>query len=94
MYFDYPPAMQQLYIDNSAQLAQVLRHTKEIGLTTSLETTLPDSSSVGGQVDRVAILQVAALPIDLFFPSIEETLDVVYRSTFTERFRDTDSARR
>jgi len=91
-HFGYPPVMRQMYIDNGAQLVQILRRAREIGLTTSLDMTLPDPSSAGGQVDWIAILQAAAPYVDIFVPSIEETLYMLRRSAYIELFQHADSA--
>jgi sugar/nucleoside kinase (ribokinase family) len=93
-HFGYPPVMRQMYVDNGAQLVQVLRRAKANGLTTSLDMTLPDPSSAGGQVDWIAILQAAAPHMDIFVPSIEETLYMLRRSAYDELFQHAGAARR
>ncbi len=93
-HFGYPPVMRQMYVDNGAQLVQVLHRARANGLTTSLDMTLPDPSSAGGQVDWVAILQAAAPYIDIFVPSIEETLYMLLRSMYSKIFQSDDSGYR
>ncbi len=94
LHFGYPPVMKQMYVDQGAQLVRVLRRARAMGLTTSLDMTLPDPSSPGGQVDWVAILQAAAPYMDIFMPSIEETLYMLRRSMYDEltQMPDADSA--
>jgi sugar/nucleoside kinase (ribokinase family) len=84
LHFGYPPVMRQMYADNGAQLVQILRGAKEIGLTTSLDMTLPDPSSEGGRVDWAVVLKDTASELDVFLPSIEEILFMLRRSTYDE----------
>ncbi|MEJ2570905.1 MAG: carbohydrate kinase family protein [Anaerolineales bacterium] len=87
LHFGYPPVMERMYVDRGAQLVQILRRAKTLGLTTSLDMTLPDPSSSGGQVDWAAILKAAGPYTDIFVPSIEETLYMLRRRTYDELTR-------
>ncbi|WP_428937719.1 carbohydrate kinase family protein [Fontivita pretiosa] len=73
-HFGYPPLMRRMYESAGQELQQVLRIAKDAGATTSLDMSLPDPSSPSGQVNWRAILQKVLPYVDLFLPSIEETL--------------------
>jgi sugar/nucleoside kinase (ribokinase family) len=81
-HFGYPPMMRQMYINNGAELVELLRRVKETGATTSLDMTFPDPTSPGGQADWRAILKAALPFVDIFLPSIEEMLFLLQRETY------------
>ncbi|MGB9745916.1 MAG: carbohydrate kinase family protein [Bacteroidales bacterium] len=73
-HFGYPPLMRTLYQDNGRELAKIFRRVKAIGVTTSLDCTLPDPSSESGQLDWKSILSEVLPYVDIFCPSLEEAL--------------------
>ena len=76
------PLMASLYANEGEQLVEVFRKAQEAGATTSLDMSLPDTSAESGKVDWRAIL-VAVLPyVDLFMPSVEETLFMLDRDRY------------
>ena len=81
-HFGYPPIMRLMYEDGGAQLVEVLRRAKATGVTTSLDTSLPDPASPAGRADWVAILEAALPHTDIFLPSVEEILFMLRRSLF------------
>jgi len=86
-HFGYPPVMKSVYENDGAELAEIFRRAKEIGATTSLDMSLPDPSSAGGQADWRAILQATLPHVDIFLPSAEEILYMLRRDTFAEFHR-------
>jgi sugar/nucleoside kinase (ribokinase family) len=78
-HFGYPPIMRRMYMQGGAGLEQVYRRAKATGVTTSLDMTLPDPSSPGGQADWAAILGRVLPYVDIFLPSIEELLFMLRR---------------
>jgi len=80
----YPPIMKLMYQDDGAELAEIFRRVKETGVTTSLDTALPDPSSASGQSDWRAILQATLPYVDIFLPSAEEILYMLRRDIFDE----------
>ncbi len=72
-HFGYPTLMRCFYEDTE-QLALLFRQAKEAGATTSCDFTLPDPVSPSGKAPWRRILQNALPYIDMFLPSIEETL--------------------
>jgi sugar/nucleoside kinase (ribokinase family) len=77
-HFGYPPIMRQMYTNGGSELIAIYRRAKQAGLTTSLDMALPDPVSPGAQVNWPAILQATLPSVDIFLPSIEEILCLVY----------------
>src|SRR5882762_6277966 len=47
-HFGYPPLMARMYADNGSELASIFQQVKVLGLTTSLDLSMPDPNSVAG----------------------------------------------
>jgi sugar/nucleoside kinase (ribokinase family) len=87
-HFGYPPLLRQTFQDGGAQLVEIFRRVKDLGVTTSLDMTLPDPASAAGRADWAAILRVAMPSVDVFLPSIEETLYMLHRETYEALSQD------
>lgn len=85
-HFGYPPLMRRMYEADSAELAEIFRRAKATGVTTSLDMALPDPASAAGRADWQAILRSTLPYVDIFLPSIEETLYALRRPSY-ERLR-------
>jgi sugar/nucleoside kinase (ribokinase family) len=83
-HFGYPPILKLMYEDGGAQLVDMFRRARETGVTTSLDLSLPDAASAAGRVDWAAILRAVLPYVDVFLPSIEETLYMLRRETYRE----------
>ena len=81
-HFGYPPLMQRMFEDDGTQLVEIFRRVKELGVTTSLDMTLPDPASAAGRADWAAILRAVMPSVDIFLPSIEETLYMLCCETY------------
>jgi sugar/nucleoside kinase (ribokinase family) len=81
-HFGYPPLLKLIFQDGGAQLVEIFRRVKGLGVTTSLDMTLPDPASVAGRADWAAILRAVMPSVDVFLPSIEETLYMLRRETY------------
>ena len=79
MHFGYPPIMRQMYQNNGMELVTIFQLAKTTGITTSLDMAFPDPSSEGGQADWDQILSAALPYIDIFTPSVEEILFMLFR---------------
>jgi sugar/nucleoside kinase (ribokinase family) len=88
-HFGYPPSMQYLYADEGKELLKLLKKIKSKGITTSLDMSLPDLNSPPGQVDWKKILENAFPYIDIFMPSLEETLFLMERKKYTDLVEQT-----
>jgi len=83
-HFGYPPLMERMYADNGAELATIFRRVKTMGITTSLDLSMPDPNSAAGRADWHAILGATLPYVDIFLPSAEEILLMLRRPLFDE----------
>lgn len=81
-HFGYPPLMKSIYENNGKELIEIFKRVKEKGVTTSLDMSLPDASSESGKVNWEKVL-VDLLPyVDIYLPSVEETMFMIKREEF------------
>jgi sugar/nucleoside kinase (ribokinase family) len=80
----YPPVLKRMYADEGRELVEVFRRVKQLGVTTSLDVTLPDPNSPGGQADWRAILERTMPYVDLFLPSAAEMLFMLDRARYDD----------
>ncbi|MCK6629771.1 MAG: carbohydrate kinase family protein [Anaerolineae bacterium] len=83
-HFGYPPLMKRMYLNDGAELVKLFQQAKATGVTTSLDMAMPDPTGPSGQADWAAILQAALPYVDLFVPSLEEMLLMLYPDTFKQ----------
>ncbi|HAJ34595.1 MAG TPA: carbohydrate kinase family protein, partial [Chloroflexi bacterium] len=77
-----PPIMRRMYLDDGAELATLLRAVHDLGVTTSLDMAQPDPTAEAGRVDWRRVLENALPHVDIFAPSLEETIFMLKRSHF------------
>jgi sugar/nucleoside kinase (ribokinase family) len=82
LHLGYPPLLGRLYADGGSELHGIFRRAKTMGLTTSLDMTMPDPAGPSGQVDWAEVMRRCMPDVDLFVPSVEEWLFMVDRSRF------------
>lgn len=73
-HFGYPTIMQALFVNDGAELRNLMARVHELGVATSLDMTLPDPDSPAGKADWQNILATVLPHVDIFVPSIEELL--------------------
>lgn len=73
-HFGYPQLMQRMYEHDGAELAKVFQQAKATGITTSLDSAMPDPNAPSGQANWPAIFRATLPYVDIFTPSIEEIL--------------------
>lgn len=83
-HFGYPPIMRRFHIDGGGELAALLARVRGVGVTTSLDMSLPDPDSPAGRVDWQALLAQALPHTDLFLPSVEEMVFMLMRERFDD----------
>lgn len=81
-HFGYPPLMRQMYVDDGRQLVEIFRRARETGITTSLDMAFPDPASPAGRANWPRIVRDVLSYVDLFLPSIEESLFMLHRATW------------
>lgn len=84
-HFGYPPLMRQIYLKDGAELVDMYRRIKELGVTTSLDMGMPDPNSEAGQVNWKLVLEKTLPYVDIFLPSIEEITFMLDRELFDKR---------
>jgi len=82
LHFGYPTLMEQFYADGGRQLADLFSRVHKQGMLTSLDMSLPDPHSPAGQVDWTSWLAQVLPMVDLYLPSIEETLFMLDRPLY------------
>lgn len=81
-HFGYPPLMRRMYLDDGAELAELMRRVRALGVTTCLDMARPDPDAEAGRVDWRRIV-VNTLPcVDIFMPSVDEMLFMLDRPRF------------
>jgi len=80
----YPPLMQRMYSEGGKQLIEIFKRVKALGVTTSLDMSLPDPDSPGGKADWRSILERLVPHVDLFLPSAEEATFMLNRAKFEQ----------
>lgn len=80
----YPPLMRTLYADDGRELVEIYRRVKALGVTTSLDMSLPDPSSESGQVNWRKVLESLMPHIDIAPLSAEEVMFMLNRPRFDE----------
>jgi sugar/nucleoside kinase (ribokinase family) len=83
-HFGYPPLMERMYADNGAELATIFQRVKAMGITTTLDLSMPDPNSTAGRADWHAILGATLPYVDVFLPSAEEILLMLRRQLFDQ----------
>jgi sugar/nucleoside kinase (ribokinase family) len=83
-HFGYPPLMHRMYADGGRGLSAMLRAVRERGPAVSLDMSRPDLASPAGRADWAALLQRTLPHVDLFLPSLDETLLMLERDLFIE----------
>ncbi len=81
-HFGYPQIMKQMYQADGAALLEMFKQAKATGVTTSLDTTMPDPNSPAGQADWPSIFAQVLPFVDIFTPSIEEILFMLQPDLF------------
>ncbi|MBR2152446.1 MAG: carbohydrate kinase family protein [Clostridia bacterium] len=83
-HFGYPPQMRRIYLNNGAELTEMFKRAKAAGATTSLDMAQPDPNSEGGKQDWNTILKNTLPYVDIYIPSVEETMFMLYPDMFDE----------
>ncbi len=83
-HFGYPPLMERMYTDNGAELVTIFQRVKAMGITSTLDLSMPDPNSAAGRADWHAILGGTLPYVDVFLPSAEEILLMLRRQLFDQ----------
>lgn len=81
-HFGYPPLMKNMFENEGENLLKVFQIAKQAGATTSCDMTLPDPASTSGKAPWKKILEKTLPFVDVFVPSVEETLYMLEHGRF------------
>ncbi len=90
-HFGYPPLMKRMYEDEGAELIEMYRRVKELGVSSSLDMVAVDPTSAAGRADWKGILGKVLPYTDIFMPSIDEIAFMLDRKLYDEK---TEQAKR
>ena len=83
-HFGYPPLMRRMFLEDGAELVNLMRRVSQQGIVTSLDLALPDVNGENGQANWRKILADTLPYVDFFLPSLEETLFMLNRPAFEQ----------
>ncbi|MDR7316679.1 carbohydrate kinase family protein [Brevibacillus nitrificans] len=83
-HFGYPPQMKQIREREGHNLAKLMEKVKGLGVATSLDMAMPDPDAESGRIDWVSVLRKTLPHVDIFLPSLEETLFMLKRPYYEE----------
>ena len=78
----YPTTMKKMYENDGEELIRTYRRVKELGVTTSLDMSLPDPNAENGKMDWDSVLKRLLPYVDIYLPSAEETMYMIARGEF------------
>lgn len=84
-HFGYPPLMSRMYENDGCELVKIFKRVKRSGAITSLDMAFTEPSSESGMANWEKILKSVLPFVDLYIPSVEETLYMLERDYY-ERF--------
>ena len=87
-HFGYPPLMKRMFENNGTELIKIFKRVKKSGVTTSLDMSLPDAGSDSGRVDWERVLSELLPCVDIYLPSVEETMFMLARHEYNELNRN------
>ena len=86
-HFGYPTLMRTMHAGGGAELRRMFARVKALGVTTSLDTTLPDPDGPAGRVDWRKVLATTLPFVDVFVPSVEELLAMLEPAEYARTLR-------
>jgi sugar/nucleoside kinase (ribokinase family) len=81
-HFGYPPLLRRFRQHEGAELTSLFAAVKATGVVTSLDMSQPDAAAEAGRVDWGAVLTKTLPWVDLFCPSLEETIFMLDRPRY------------
>lgn len=83
-HFGYPPIMERMYLNDGAELVEMLKYVRSQGVAVSMDMAMVDPASKAGQADWLKILTEALPYVDFFVPSVEEICFMLDRPRYEE----------
>jgi|WetSurMetagenome_2_1015567.scaffolds.fasta_scaffold176454_2 sugar/nucleoside kinase (ribokinase family) len=76
-HFGYPPLLRRFFLDGGSELSSIFARVQQMGVTTSLDFSLPDPESESGKADWLEILRKTLPFTDIFVPSVDELMQIM-----------------
>ena len=86
-HFGYPTIMKRVLAQNGRELVKIYRSVHALGVTTSLDLTMPDANSAQGRFDWQELLPRLLPHVDVFVPSVEELIFIMAPTKFKKLLR-------
>ncbi len=86
-HFGYPTIMKRVLANNGRELIKIFKAVHQLGLTTSLDLTMPDPNSPQGRLDWSKLLPRLLPHVDVFVPSVEELTFIMSPARFKKLLR-------
>ena len=86
-HFGYPTIMERVLANNGRELIRIFKAVHQLGVTTSLDMTLPDPNSPQGRLDWTKLLPRLLPYVDIFVPSVEELTFIMSPARFKKLLR-------
>ncbi|NLX57863.1 MAG: carbohydrate kinase family protein [Phycisphaerae bacterium] len=87
-HFGYPPLMGRMFCDGGHELAAMLRRVRDRAVAVSLDMSQPDVAAEAGRADWLALLNRVLPHVDIYLPSLDETLLMLDRPAFDRRQKE------
>ena len=84
-HFGYPPLMKRMYENDGAELVEMYKRIKSLGVTTSLDMVMLDPNSSSGKANWPKIMESLCPYVDIFMPSVEEICLMLDRDLYEKR---------
>ncbi len=81
----YPPLMKKIYSNDGAELVKIFKNVKELGVTTSIDMSLPDPDSESGRVNWKKVMTDLLPYVDIALPSGEEAMFMLRPDEFKKK---------
>jgi len=81
-HFGYPPLMAGMIANGGAELEKMFRDARQTGVTTSLDTALPDPAGSAAKAPWTEIFTRVLPHVDIFTPSVEELMLMLDRKSY------------
>lgn len=89
LHFGYPTLMKRMFEGEGIELESMLRNVKDCSIATSLDMSLPDPASPAGKAPWRRILERCLPFVDMYVPSIEEVISMLYPGSNSQTDRST-----
>ncbi len=86
-HFGYPTIMKRVLANNGRELVKIFKAVRQLGVTTSLDLTMPDPNSPEGRLDWAKLLPRLLPHVDVFVPSVEELTFIMSPARFKKLLR-------